>query len=190
MEDKRGLAPEEKKTALSLFAHERPKNFIRNRFFAVVIDFVIVSLLCQVAFNTFGIPDWGSYFMMQDAVRGLPKLEPLVIERAALWMECFVFTLSIGAVYEAIMLVLFNATVGKLVFGLRVRVVRAGKKTSPFASKLLLVFRATIRAVSIYLLSGIPFIILCLATFGNADSRSGFDMFAMTKVVKKAQAVG
>lgn len=168
--------------AVESFKHSRPKNFYRNRFFALVIDFIVIMLLCQIVFAIFGIPDWKHYLQTQEAVRGLTASDTLVVERMKLYQECFLITLSIGVVYEAFMLVFFGVTIGKLVFGMRVVNVKTDKNF--YVGKLMLAMRSVIKAASIYLLSAIPFLFMCLTTFGNSEGRSGFDGFAGTKVIK------
>ena len=170
-------------TAMAAFkqAGELPKGYMRNRLFAQVVDFFVIAFLCQLIFQLFGTPDWGQYLQMQDAVRGLAAADPLVIERAALYQECFIISLAVGAIYETLTLLLFSTTFGKLIF--RQRVVSAKEGRNAVVSKLLLVARAVIKMASVYLLSALPFIFMCLTAFGNAERRSGFDMFAGTKVM-------
>lgn len=176
-------APKTANRAIESFKLGHSKGFIRNRFFAMIIDFVIIALLCQLVFNLVEVPDWGRYLQMQDMVKGLPATDPLVLERMKLYQKCFILTLSIGMAYEALMLVLFGASAGKLLFGLRV--VNAKDDRNFYVAKLMFVLRAVLKAVSIYLLSALPFIFMSLTAFGNQDGRSGFDMFAGTKVIHK-----
>ena len=173
-------SPKSGNKVIDSFRQNHSDGFMRNRFFAMLIDFIIVSLLCQFAFILFGVPDWGRYLNMQEMVRGLPASDPLVIERIKLYQDCFIVTLGIGAVYEALMLVLFSASVGKLIFGLRVA--RAKDDRNIYISKLMLILRAFLKVLSIYLLSALPFVFLCLTAFSNPERRSGFDLFAGTKV--------
>lgn len=181
MKNKKSSSEKPANTALGSFRHDRSKNFMRNRFIALVIDFIIISLICQLAFTLFGTPDWARYLQTQELITGLSKSDPLVIERTKLYQECFIVSLAIGFLYEALMLLIFGASVGKLVFGFRVTDTKEGANF--FVSKLLLVLRAALKMVSIYLLSALPFIFLCLAAFGNEEGRSGFDMLSRTKVV-------
>lgn len=181
MKNSSGSAPKPKNAAIDSFRQSRPKGFMRNRFLAASIDFMIIVLLCWLAFTLLGAPDWGRYLQMQDAVRGLAASDPLVLERMKAYQECFIVTLAIGAVYEALMLVIFKASAGKLILGLRV--VRARDGGNFYAGKLLAVWRAVLKAMSIYLLSALPFVFMCLTAFGNPEGRSGFDLFAGTKVI-------
>ena len=160
---------------------------MRRRFLALLIDFFIVILLCWIAFILFGAPDWGKYLKAQDAVRGLPASDPLVIERSRQYQQCFVVSLVIAVVYEAFTLVIFNASPGKLI--MRMRVISAKEGGNIVVSKLMLALRSLIKALSIYLLSAIPFILLCVTTFGNIDKRSGFDIFTGTKVIDTVEVV-
>ncbi|MDR2869878.1 MAG: RDD family protein [Deferribacteraceae bacterium] len=159
------------------------KAFIRNRIIAFFIDFTIIMLLCKLAFIIFGVPDWGRYLATQSSITGLTVTDPLVIERMRLYQESFIWTLVIGMTYEALMLLIFQGTIGKLLFGLHVLPMK--EDTSSAKAKLALIIRALIKALSLYLLSAIPFLFMCLTTFGNAEKRSGFDVFARTKVVRK-----
>ena len=170
-----------KNSALRHFQHERPLHFIRNRFFALVIDFIIVALICQLAFNLFGTPDWNHYLRTQEIVRDLPRTDPLVIERTRLYQECFIVSLGIAFLYESLMLVFFRGTIGKLVYGFRV--INMNENINFIVGKLLFILRTAIRLLSIYLLASLPFIFLCLTAFSNEESRSGFDMFSGTKVI-------
>ena len=181
MKNKKEAAPKQKNMAIDSFKQGHTKSFMRNRFFAAAIDFVIVALLCQLMLTIFATPDWGRYLQMQDAVTGLSASDPLVLERMKLYQECFIVTLAMGAAYEALALVLFGASPGKLLLGLQVVNAKDGRNF--YAGKLMLVLRAALKAVSIYLLSALPFVFLCLTAFGNLEGRSGFDLFAGTKVI-------
>lgn len=162
------------------FRRDRPKNYMLRRFMALLVDFVAVALICQLIYTLSGIPDWGRYLNTQDIVRGLPAADPAVLERSALYQQCIVASLAIALAYEALALVLFNASPGKLLLGFRVVMAKEGGSLP--VGKLMLVLRSLIKALSIYLLSAIPFLILCLTVFSNADMRSGFDLFTGTKV--------
>lgn len=181
MGDNNDSSQKQKNTAAELFKQERPKGFIKKRFLAAIIDFVIVMLICQLAFNVFGAPDWGGYLRMQEAVMGLPAYDPIVLERMKLYQICFILTLSIGAAYEALALTLFGTSAGKFVFGLRVTGHNDG---GFFAGKLRLILRSAIKAFSLYLLTALPYVFLCLTALGNPEGRSGFDLFAGTKVIE------
>ena len=175
----------ENNSAVEHFKQERPKGFMRNRFFAMIIDFAVITFLCWGSFELFGFPDWGRYLQMQEAVRDLSVSDPLVNERARLYQQCFLATLAIGAVYEILFLTVCKATIGKLLFGLRV--VDAKENRTSLLQKLMLVFRSGLKVLSIYLLTGIPFAFLCLTAFGNQEGRSGFDLFSGTKVIIKKE---
>ena len=185
--DKETPKKKSKNTALQTFKQNREQGFIRNRFFAAFIDFVIIGFLCQFAFMLFGTPDLGTYLDMQEAVRGLARDAPEVVERMRLWQEIIVTVILIGVCYEALLLILFGGTAGKLFFGIKVVSVKEDRNI--FLHKLLLIVRSAIKGLSIYLMSAIPFIFLCLTTFGNADARSGFDLFSGTKVLYKKRAI-
>ena len=176
-------APKNKNSAFQSFRHAREKGSILYRVFALVVDFIIIWLLYQIAVVVFGAADVNDYVRMQDAVQGLAKDAPEVIERMRLWQQWFITFLGIGAAYEAIFLLLLRGTVGKLMFGFRV--VSNNEDRNIVLCKLLLVLRSVVKALSMYLVSAIPFIFLCLTTFGNAEARSGFDLFAGTKVMYK-----
>jgi len=88
-----------------------------------------------------------------------------------------------GAVYGALQLVTFNATIGKLIFGFRLAPYKEDR--SVILHKLLLALRPVVVALSIYIMSAIPYIILCLTTYGNAEARSGFDIFSGTKMIHR-----
>ena len=152
-----------------------------KRFLAQVIDFVIVIFLCQLVFTLFGKPDWGRYYQMQDAVAGMAANAPIVVQRASLYQECFIITLIIAVVYEAMLTVIFGGSLGKLIFGFRV--VSVNEDRGLFVSKLLLAARSLIKALSIYLISAIPFVLMCLTAFGNAENRSDFDIFVGAKTI-------
>lgn len=170
--------------AISAFKDNKyPKGYIRNRILAAVVDLLVVTLLCQLAFILFGQPDWQKYIDMQELVAGMIKTDPLVIERMALYQTCFITTLMIGAAYEALTMIFFKASIGKLIF--RLRVVDQKPDRHFILSKLMLIVRAAVKGVSIYLLSAIPFIFLCLTVFGNNTGRSGFDLIAGTRVADK-----
>jgi len=170
-----------KNTAIDSFMQGHPRNYMCKRFFALVIDFFIVAFLCQLIYIIFKTPDWPRYLQTQDAVAGLSATDPRVVERMKLYEECFITTLVIAAVYEAFFLVFFGGSPGKLITGLRVVFVREGKSFA--ACKILLALRSIIKALSLYLLSAIPFVFMCLTAFGNIDRRSGFDIFIGTKVI-------
>jgi len=174
-------APKGRNAAIQSFRHAREKGSILYRFFALVIDFIIIGLLYQIAVVLFGAPDVSVYLEMQEAVQGLAKDAPEVIERMRLWQQCWITFLGIGAAYEAIFLILFRGTAGKLMFGFRVE--SNNEDRNVILCKLLLVLRSVVKALSLYLVSAIPFIFLCLTTFGNAEGRSGFDLFSGTKVM-------
>ena len=160
---------------------ETQKGYMRNRFFALVIDILVIVLLSWLMFILFKTPDWSRYWNTQDIVQGLTRDDPLVIERARLYQTCSIISLTIGAAYESLMLVLFRASLGKLIF--RQRVVDTNENRSFVLGRLLLVVRTLIKMVSMSLLSMLPFIFMCLTAFGNSERRSGFDMFSGTKVV-------
>ena len=170
-----------KNSAVEAFKQSRPKGFMRNRLIALIIDFIVVALLCQLAFTLLGVPDWGQYLETQELVAGLPATDPLVLERMMLYQECFLVTLGIGVAYEGLMLVFLGASLGKLLLGLRV--VSAKEDGHFLVGKLRLILRCVVKALSIYLLSALPFVFLCLTAFGNPEGRSGFDTFAGTKVM-------
>lgn len=178
------MASTKKKTknaALGAFTQGKPKGFMRNRFLAEILDFVIIALICQLLFALLGKPDWGGYMQMQEAVAGLEKTDPLVIERMRLYQESFLITLGVLTAYEAVTLIPFGSTIGKLIFRLRVVNFKEGRSNLVF--RLMLVLRTVLKALSIYLLSAIPFIFMCLSAFASAEGRSGFDMFTGTKVI-------
>jgi len=179
--------PKERNAALQSFRHTREKGSVLFRFFALVIDFIIIWLLYTIAVVLLGAPDVNEYVRMQEVVQGLAKDAPEVIARMRLWQQCWITFLGIGATYEAVLLILFRGTIGKLLFGFRV--VSNNEDRNVILSKLLLVLRAVVKALSLYLLSGIPFIFLCLTTFGNADARSGFDLFSGTRVLYKKMGI-
>jgi len=176
-------APKERNAALQTFRHTREKGSVLFRFFALILDFIIIWLLYTIAVDLLGAPDVNEYVRMQEVVQGLAKDAPEVIERMRLWQQCWITFLGIGAVYEALLLILFRGTVGKLLFGFRV--VSNNEDRNVILSKLMLVVRAVVKALSLYLVSGIPFVFLCLTTFGNANAQSGFDLFSGTKVLFK-----
>ena len=161
--------------------HERPKGFARNRFLALLIDLLVVAFLCQLLFILIGTPDWGRYLAMQDDVKGLDASDPIVLERVELYEKCFITTLGVLIVYEALFMIILGATPGKLIFRLRVVSNKAGRNM--YSVKLRLLIRSLVKALSIYLLSAIPFVFMCLTFFGNAEGRSGFDVFVGTKVI-------
>ena len=159
------------------------KGYLRNRIIATVIDFFVVTFLCQYALMLFGKPDWPAYIAMQESVVGLAAKDPLVIERMALFQRCFITTLIIGGAYEAIMLVLFKGTLGKLLT--RLRVENLNPERNFFLGKLMLILRALLKIVSLYLVSAIPFVLMSLSVFGNTKGQSGFDLFVRTFVADK-----
>jgi len=136
-------APKERNAALQSFRHAREKGSILYRFFALVIDFVIIGLLYQIAVSVFGAPDVSVYLEMQEAVQGLAKDAPEVIERMRLWQQCWITYIGIGAAYEAIMLILFRGTVGKLMFGFRV--VSNNEDRNVVLCKIMLVLRSAVK---------------------------------------------
>ena len=170
-------------SAVNAFRQERPKGFMRKRFLALLIDIILIVALCYLIFMMFGTPDWVRYMQTQDLVRDLPAADPLVVERMALYQKCFVTSLIVAVVYEALLMVLFGGSVGKLIF--RLRVVSSKEAKNPVLLKLRLALRSIIKALSLYLLSAIPFLFMCLTAFGNAEGRSGFDLFVGTKVIDK-----
>ena len=175
--------PKPKSKLIESFKHKREKGSILFRVLATVLDFVIIAFLCQLMHILFGIADVQAYLQMQDVVAGLAKDAPEVIERTRLWNKFLIEACVIGAVYGAVQLVTFNATIGKLVFGFRLAPFKEGGNI--FLRKLLLALRPVVVALSIYLMSAIPYIILCLTTYGNAEARSGFDVFSGTKMIHK-----
>ena len=175
--------PKPPNAALDAFKSESPKGYMRDRFFALAVDIVVIVLLCWALFLLRGVPDWEGYFKMQDAVRGLPKTDPMTVECERFYQSCFIISLTVGAAYEALMLVLFRATAGKLIFGLRVVDSKADRKFA--VSRLILVARALIKMLSTYLLAALPFVFMCLTAFGNPERRSGFDMFSGTRVIRR-----
>ena len=156
---------------------------MRKRVVALLADGLAVMLLCQLLFMLTGAPDWGRYFMMQEAVKGLGKADALVLERTRLYQDCLLISCAVGAAYEALSLLFFRATLGKLAFGMRVVDAKPGR--SFFMSRLMLAVRGLLKMASVYLLNAIPFVFLCLTAFGNAGKRSGFDMFTGTNVAIK-----
>jgi len=175
-----------KNAVLESFRQVREKGSISNRFFAMLVDFIIIGFLYQFAVVLLGAPDIRIYMEMQDVVQGLAKDAPEVIARMKLYQQCFIAFLGIGAAYEALFLVLLRGSLGKLLFGFRVA--SYNEERSTVLCKLMLVLRAAVKALSIYLLSAIPFILLCLTTFSNPEARSGFDMFAGTKLLYKRRS--
>jgi len=176
-------APGKKNKALESFRQVREKGSVINRFFAMLVDVFIICALYQLSILLLGAPDYMAYVDMQEVVQGLAKDAPEVIERMRLFQQCFITFLGIAAAYEALFLVLLRGTVGKLLFGFRV--VSKNEDRSIVLCKLLLVLRAAVKALSIYLLSAIPFILFCLTTLSNAEARSGFDLLAGTKLLYK-----
>ena len=164
------------------------KGYLRNRIIATVIDFFIVTMLCVYAAMLFGVPDWQGYMAMGESVVGLTAKDPLVIARMALYQRSFITTLIIGGSYEAIMLVLFRGSLGKLITGLRVE--NLNPERNFLLGKLMLILRALIKVVSIYLVSAIPFIFMSLTIFGNTNGQSGFDLFVKTFVADKRKSRG
>jgi uncharacterized RDD family membrane protein YckC len=163
------------------------KGYMRKRVIALLADALAIMLLCQFLFMLTGAPDWPRYFGMQDAVKGLGKTDPLVVGRSELFQQCQHISLAVGAAYEALSLVLFRATLGKLAFGMRVVDVEAGR--NPIVSRLMLAIRAVAKMASVYLLFPFVSAFLCLTALGNPGKRSGFDMIAGTKVtIKKEEA--
>ena len=181
MELKRDKTKQNKNSALDAFRQGREKGLMWYRFFALLVDFIIIATLYQLAVVFLGAPDIMDYMDLQEAVRGLAKDAPLVIERARIYQQCFVTVLAIGAAYEAVLLVLFDGSLGKLIFGFRVAPVN--EERNAVLNKLMLVLRSAVRMLSIYLLTAIPFIILCLSALGNEEGRSGFDLCAGTRVI-------
>jgi len=173
--------------AINAFKHERPKGFIRNRFLAALIDFIIVGFLCQLSVIAFGMPNWGAYMESQDAIRDLPREDQRVIERADLYNRCILISLGIGASYEVLFMALFDTTPGKQLFGLKLVFVK--EKRSYLTNKAFYLVRAAVKAVSIYIISAIPFIFLCLTAYGNEEGRSGFDFVAGTRVMVKTPSI-
>ena len=159
------------------------KGYLRNRIIATMIDFFVVTLLCMYAHMLFGEPDWPAYIDMQEAVVGLVAKDPLVVERMELYQRCFVITLAIGGIYEAVMLVLFRGSLGKLITGLRVE--NLNPERNFWLGKLMLILRSLLKVVSIYLVSAIPFIFMSLSVFANTSGQSGFDMPVRTFVADK-----
>jgi len=174
---------EKTKKKASFLSYQRPENYLKRRFFALLIDFVIVSFLALLVFSILGKPGWDSYLEMAEVVKGLPKSDPLVAERMILYQECMFTTMAVCLVYESVFLLTTQATIGKMIFGLKIADFQEGR--NPWLSKLFLILRAMIRVVSLYLLSAVPFIFLCLTVYGNADVRSGFDLFTGTRVLMK-----
>jgi len=167
--------------ALGALSNKYPKGYLFRRVVAAVVDLFVVTMLCQLAFILFGEPDWAKYTQMQEVVAGLPVTDPLVVERTQLYQRCFIITLLIGAAYESLFMMLFKASLGKLIF--RMRVVDQKPDRNFFLSKLMLIVRAVLKSFSIYLLSAIPFVFLCLSIFGNDKGRSGFDSAVGTQVI-------
>ena len=159
------------------------KGYLRNRIIATVIDLFVVTLICMYAFMLFGEPNWPAYTAMQEAVVGLGAKDPLVIERMELYQRCFIGTLAIGGIYEAVMLVLFKGSLGKLIMGLRVENVNPERNF--LLGKLMLIIRSLLKIVSIYLVSAIPFVFMSLSVFANTNGQSGFDLTVRTFVADK-----
>ncbi len=168
-------------SALQAFCGGYPKGYVARRALAALADFTVISFIYQFAVVYFGAPDMQRYLEMQQYVTGLPATDPLVLERVLLYQACFITALCIGTVYEAVCMLLLKATPGKWMFGLRV--VNVAPQRNPVVSKLMLVLRAGIKALSIYLLSAIPFVFMCITLFGNSEGKSGFDTFVGTKVI-------
>jgi len=183
MEKKKEREPKPNNKLIESFKHKREKGSIMFRVLATVLDFVIIAFLCQLMHILFGIADVETYLQMQDVVAGLAKDAPEVIERTRLWNKFLLEACAIGAAYGALQLVTFNATIGKLVFGFRLTPYKEDRNI--ILSKLLLALRPVVVALSIYIMSAIPYIILCLTVYGNAEARSGFDVFSGTKMIHK-----
>ncbi|MCL2491908.1 MAG: RDD family protein, partial [Coriobacteriia bacterium] len=171
----------EANTALEGFKLKDDKGFMRNRVLALIVDLIVVSLLCWLAYLLFNVPDWPGYLQMQESVIGLGADDPLVIERMKFYQQTLITTLAIAASYEALMLIAFRATIGKLLFGMRVVSMKADESRG--ITSLRYIARAFIKALSIYLMASIPFIFFGLTAFGNQERRSGFDIFAGTRVI-------
>lgn len=169
--------------AVESFKQNREKGYLRNRIFATVIDFIIISLLYKLAVVLLGAPDVSAYLEMQDVVRDLARDAPEVIARTKLWNDCFITILAIGTSYEALLLMLFNSTVGKLILGFRVTPINEDRGL--ILNKLFLILRAVVKGISLYLLTAIPYVFLCLTALGNPESRSGFDLCGGTRVIYK-----
>ncbi|MCL2152293.1 MAG: RDD family protein [Oscillospiraceae bacterium] len=185
--DTKDVSPKKSNAALDSFKHEREKGFIRNRFLAALVDFIIIGFICQLAFYAFGAPDWGAYGASHDEVVGLGREDERVVERARLYNECLIISLAIGAAYETLFLALFDTTPGKQLFGFKL--ISKKEDRGYLMSRLFYLIRAVVKSFSIYLISAIPFIFMCLTTYGNEEGRSGFDLLAGTKVVSKSKGI-
>jgi len=167
-------------TALSALSTYK-NNYIWRRIFATILDFFVITLICTLAENLLGEPNWSLYVSTGQAVEGLTATDPLVLTRMALYQRNFLITLLIGAAYESLFMVCFNATLGKLFFSLRI--VDLNQDRNILLSKLMLIVRALSKSFTIYLLSAIPYIFCCLSVFGNNKGQSAFDMLVRTRVI-------
>lgn len=161
---------------LGLETAKAPAGMRSRRFLAFILDAVIVIALAYVAFRFTGQPDFFGVQAAMDAAEAAGGQDQALT--AAVFTEfnkAYRIMLLIAFVYEAAAQVITNgSSVGKLIAGLQITPQNPARKRILHA--LLLCVRSGVKALSLYLFQGIPFIICGLTVLTNGECRSGFDM--------------
>lgn len=170
---------------LSLEVAKAAPGYRVKRLIAFTIDMTIVLVLSSLAYRITGKPDFIAVRNAMDIAKSTlpgPEGQFLVNNVFALFNTAFLQTLLIWFIYEVVMQIISSgATIGKLLMGFRIVPVPPERHWASY--HLLMVFRSAIKCLFMFLFQGMPFLVACLSMFTNKECRSGFDVFAKTRVV-------
>jgi uncharacterized RDD family membrane protein YckC len=160
-----------------------PAGIRQRRFVAFAADTVFILLLILLLYSLTGEPDFYRVRTAMDAAAAAGGQDAaLTSEVFTQFNRAYGMMLIVWFVYEAASTLAFSgSTPGKLLAGLQVVPARPGRPR--ILNIMLLIMRAAIKALSLYLFQGFPFLICSLTTLTNPECRSGFDMAAKTLVV-------
>ncbi len=172
---------------LGLEAAKAPAGMRSKRFFAFLVDAMMVLVIAFILYSFTGEPDFFSVQAAMDAAEAAggqnTELTSAVFTQ---FDRAWGIVLLIGFCYEAVsQLLTGGSTVGKLLMGLRTAPQNPERKRAVHA--LLLCVRSAVKMLSLYLFQGIPFIICCLTIFTNGECRTGFDMAVKSVTVARRQ---
>lgn len=157
----------------------------RKRFCAFLIDAVVVFALSYIIFRFTGQPDFFSVQDAMDAAEAAGGQDQALTEAVfAEFNRAYGVMLLIAFAYDAAVSVITGgSSIGKLI--VRLRITAQNPERSRILHALLLCVRSGLKALSLYVFQGIPFLICALTTLTNSECRSGFDMAIRSVTVSK-----
>ena len=168
---------------LGLEVPKAAPGYRKRRFLAFVIDLAVIVVIWYISFSLTGKPDFLAVKTAMDAANILTgtSQQTALTEVFAKYDVAFQFGLILWFAYDAIFMVASNGrTLGKFLMGMQI--VPTNPERNRLLSIALLILRAFIKALSLYIFQAIPFAICALTVFASSN-RSGFDSFVKTEVV-------